>query len=179
MDCMWPAVKTDCGQLNVVSVSGIATAQWSNLQTSFATNWGKLQETRETLVYGREAVSRKYVSLRGGKETTEDEPRSGRPATSRTPEMIDKMRQMLAQQGGHERCTFCGRECHRRSGDSRSVIDSTGGLCWLFPEAVRTLSNLCCSGWQPLWRAINKMCCIYCFVCFLIGFTELLRHTVY
>lgn len=53
-------------------------------------------------VYGREAVSRKCVyewfkRFREGKETTEDEPRSGRPSTSRTPEMIEKVRQMLAQ----------------------------------------------------------------------------------
>ncbi|KAJ4432627.1 hypothetical protein ANN_21250 [Periplaneta americana] len=32
-----------------------------------------------------------------GKETIEDEPRSGRSSTSRTPEMIEKVRQMLAQ----------------------------------------------------------------------------------
>ncbi|KAJ4438306.1 hypothetical protein ANN_14245 [Periplaneta americana] len=53
-------------------------------------------------VYGREAVSRKCVyewfkRFREGKETIEDEPRSGRPSTSRTPEMIEKVRQMLAQ----------------------------------------------------------------------------------
>ena len=61
-------------------------------------------ETREILaqMYGREAVSRKCVyewfkRFREGKETTEDEPCSGRPSTSRTPEMIEKVRQMLAQ----------------------------------------------------------------------------------
>ena len=53
-------------------------------------------------VYGSEAVSRKCVfewfkSFRIGKETTEDEPRSGRLSTSRTPKMIEKVRQMLAQ----------------------------------------------------------------------------------
>ena len=53
-------------------------------------------------VYGREAVSRKCVyewfkRFREEKKTTEDEPRSGRPSTSRTPEMIDKVRQMLVQ----------------------------------------------------------------------------------
>ncbi|KAJ4427673.1 hypothetical protein ANN_25322 [Periplaneta americana] len=53
-------------------------------------------------VYGEEAVSRKCVyewfkRFRDGKETIEDEPRSGRPSTSRTPEMIEKVRQMLAQ----------------------------------------------------------------------------------
>ena len=53
-------------------------------------------------VYGREAVSRKCVykwfkRFPEGKETTVDEPRSGRPSTSRTPEMIEKVRQMLAQ----------------------------------------------------------------------------------
>ena len=61
-------------------------------------------ETHEMLVqvYGREAVSRIRVYewckfFREGKVTTEDEPRSCRPSTSRSPEMIEKMRQMLAQ----------------------------------------------------------------------------------
>ena len=61
-------------------------------------------ETRGILVqvYGREAVSRKCVyewfkRFREGKETIEDEPHSGRPSTSKTPEMIEKERQMLAQ----------------------------------------------------------------------------------
>ena len=36
----WGVMQTDCGQLNIVSV----TAQWSNMQTSSATNWGKLQQ---------------------------------------------------------------------------------------------------------------------------------------
>ena len=53
-------------------------------------------------VYGREAVSRKSVYewfklFREGKETTEYEPRSGRQSTSRTLEMIEKVRQILAQ----------------------------------------------------------------------------------
>ena len=61
-------------------------------------------ETREMLVqaYRREAVSRKCVyewfkRFHEGKATTEDESRSGRPSTSRTPEMIEKVRQMLVQ----------------------------------------------------------------------------------
>ena len=53
-------------------------------------------------VNGTEAVSRKCVydwfkRFRDGKETTEDEPRSGWPLTSRTPDMIERVRQMLAQ----------------------------------------------------------------------------------
>ncbi len=48
-------------------------------------------------VYGSEAVSRKCVydwfkRFRDDKETTEDEPRSGRPSTSRTPDMIERVR---------------------------------------------------------------------------------------
>ena len=61
-------------------------------------------ETREMLVqvYRREAMSRKCVyewlkCFREGEETTEDEPCSGQPSTSRTPEMIKKVWQMLAQ----------------------------------------------------------------------------------
>ena len=53
-------------------------------------------------VYGREALSRKclyerFKRFREGKETTEDEPFSGRPSISTTPGMIEKVRQMLAQ----------------------------------------------------------------------------------
>ena len=53
-------------------------------------------------VYGKEAVSRKCVyewfkRFREGKETTENAPRSGRSSTSRTPEIIEKVRQMLVQ----------------------------------------------------------------------------------
>ena len=32
-------------------------------------------------------------------------------------------------EGGHQRCTFCGREFHQRSCDSRSAMDSRGGFC--------------------------------------------------
>jgi transposase len=53
-------------------------------------------------VYGTEAVSRKCVyswfkSFRDGKETNEDKPRSGRLSTSRAPDAIEQVRQMLAQ----------------------------------------------------------------------------------
>ena len=53
-------------------------------------------------VYRKEAVNRKRVyewfkRFREGRETAEDEPRSSRPSTSRIPEMIDKVRQMLEQ----------------------------------------------------------------------------------
>ena len=55
-------------------------------------------------VYGREAVNRISVyewfkRFREGKGTTEDEPRSSRPSTSRTPEMIENVQEMLAQVG--------------------------------------------------------------------------------
>ena len=53
-------------------------------------------------VNGREAASRKcyyerFKRFHEGKKMTEDEPSSGWPSTSRTPEIIEKMRQMLAQ----------------------------------------------------------------------------------
>ena len=53
-------------------------------------------------VYGTEAMSRKCVydwfkRFRDGKETAEDELRSVRPSTSRTPDMIERVRQMLVQ----------------------------------------------------------------------------------
>ena len=40
---------------------------------------------------------RMVQTLREGKAKTEDELRSGGPLTSRTPEMIEKVRQILAQ----------------------------------------------------------------------------------
>jgi transposase len=48
-------------------------------------------------VYGNEAVSRKCVyfwlkRFRDGKEVTEDETRSGRPSTSRTADMVERVR---------------------------------------------------------------------------------------
>ena len=49
-------------------------------------------------------------------------------------------------------------ECNQRLCDSCFAIDFIEVLCWLFPEAVRTLSNVCCSGWQLFWRAIKKIC---------------------
>ena len=61
-------------------------------------------EMHEMLVQvcGMEAVSRKCVydwfkRFCNGKETTEVEPRLGWPSTSRTPDMIERVRQMLAQ----------------------------------------------------------------------------------
>ncbi len=61
-------------------------------------------ETHQMLLqaYGEEAVSKKCVyewfkRFRDGKETVEDEPRSGRPSTSRTSDMIEEVREMLAR----------------------------------------------------------------------------------
>ena len=84
-----------------------ATVQCSNVQTNirFCYKLGKTATEACGMlvqVYGREAVSRKCVyewfkRFREEKETTEDEPSSDRPSTSRTPEMIEKVRQMLEQ----------------------------------------------------------------------------------
>ncbi|GBN93795.1 Putative uncharacterized protein FLJ37770 [Araneus ventricosus] len=60
-------------------------------------------ETHEMLVkvYCVDAVSKKYVfewfrRLRDGKEDVKDEPRSGRPPISTTPDNIERVRRMLA-----------------------------------------------------------------------------------
>ena len=45
----------------------------------------------------RKCVYEWFKHFHQGKKTTEDEPRSDRSSTSRTPEMIEKVRQMLAQ----------------------------------------------------------------------------------
>ncbi|GBM73034.1 Putative uncharacterized protein FLJ37770 [Araneus ventricosus] len=61
------------------------------------------KETHEMLVkvYGVDAVSKNCVSewfkrFRDGKEDVKDEPRSGRLPTSTTPDNIERVRQMLA-----------------------------------------------------------------------------------
>ena len=46
---------------------------------------------------GRKYVYEWFKRFRERKETTEDEPCSCRPSISRTPEMIEKVRQMLAK----------------------------------------------------------------------------------
>ncbi|GBO20961.1 Putative uncharacterized protein FLJ37770 [Araneus ventricosus] len=60
-------------------------------------------ETHEMLmkVYGVDAVSKKCVfelfkGFRDGEEDVKDEPRSGRPPTSTTPDNIERVRRMLA-----------------------------------------------------------------------------------
>ncbi|GBN44030.1 hypothetical protein AVEN_61212-1 [Araneus ventricosus] len=60
-------------------------------------------ETHEVLVkvYGADAVSEKCVfewfkRFRDGEEDFKDEPRSGRPPTSTTPDNIERARRMLA-----------------------------------------------------------------------------------
>ncbi|GBM95946.1 Putative uncharacterized protein FLJ37770 [Araneus ventricosus] len=60
-------------------------------------------ETHEMLVnvYGVDAVSKKCIfewfkRFRDGKEDVKDDPRSGRPSTSTTPDNIERMRRMLA-----------------------------------------------------------------------------------
>ena len=99
MDCMWPAVKIDCGQMNVVSVGGNVTEQWATCKHQVPLQIG---EKFNGDAWNFEAMSRKCVYERfkrflKRKETTEDEPRSRRPSISRTPEMIEKVRHILAQ----------------------------------------------------------------------------------
>ena len=53
---------------------------------------GVREESRE-----QKSVYEWFKRFREGKETTEDEPHSGQPSTSRTQEMIEKVRLMLAQ----------------------------------------------------------------------------------
>ncbi|GBN17328.1 Putative uncharacterized protein FLJ37770 [Araneus ventricosus] len=60
-------------------------------------------ETHEMLVkvYGEDAVSKRCVfewfkRFRDGKENVKDDPRSGRPPTSTTPDNIERVRRMLA-----------------------------------------------------------------------------------
>jgi hypothetical protein len=47
------------------------------------------------------------------------------------------------------------------------------------PEALWTLPIMCCEGWRLFWRPIKLICLYFCFVCFLVPFTKLFRHTMY
>ncbi|KAJ8958130.1 hypothetical protein NQ318_006066 [Aromia moschata] len=64
----------------------------------FLENWGKLLQAYTMLkeVYGDECLSRTQVfewfkRFKEGRETTEDDPRPGRPSTSKTGENIEKI----------------------------------------------------------------------------------------
>ena len=46
--------------------------------------------------------------------------------------------------------------------DLRSIPQED--FCWLRPEAVRSLSNVYCSGWRLFWRAMKKIC-LYLLFC--------------
>jgi len=88
-----------------VERSQCESAMEQRVNIKFCYKLGKTaMETHGMLVqvYGTEAVSRKCVynwfkCFHDGKETTEDEPCSGRPSTSRTPDMIERVQEMLAK----------------------------------------------------------------------------------
>ena len=70
-----------------------------------------------------------------------------------------------------------------RFGDVNAVKDRVTAILTSIPhetfaEAVRTLSNMCWSGWRLFLMTMKKICYIFCFVCFLKGFAEPFRHTV-
>ena len=115
---------------------GSVTAQWSNVQTSSsATNWGKLQWRPVKCLCrrsGGKLWAENVFTLSRRKGNDYDEPRSGRPSTSRTPQTIEKVRQMLAQEGGHQRCTFSGRECYQKSVTAfvRSIPQDAFAACF-------------------------------------------------
>ena len=184
-------------------------------------------------VYGRKAVSRKSVyewfkRFREGKETTEDESRSGRHAepqiwsrkcdkcwhkigdwrldwlrskwalarTRRSPSSAMTwvsgrtapdlcstsscgLHPVSPLEDGHQRCTFSGRECHQRSCDCCSAIDSTGNLCCFFFRKLYWRCQTCCSGWGTFWKTIKKICLCLLFCLFFGRIYLHFRRTVY
>ena len=113
MDCMWPAVYTDCGQLNVVSVSGSVTAQWSNEQTSSSvTYWKNCNGDARNVGPGVcEGSCEQKMCLRMVQKFSRREGNDWGWARFGSP--IDE--QNSRNEGGFQMCTFCGRECHQRS----------------------------------------------------------------
>ena len=96
-------------------------------------------------VYGTEAVSRKcfydcFKRVRDRKETTEDEPRSGRPSTSRTPDMIERVRQMLVQD---RRVTLRLMTRNWALTSTRCTPSSAK-----ISVSGRSVPGLCCTSWQ-------------------------------
>ena len=142
-------------------------------QTKLCYKLGKTAtETCEMFVhvFGRETVSRKCVyecfkRFREGQETTEDEPRSGRPSTSRTPEMIEKMRQMLAQ----DRRPTLRLILRRNWALARTWRTPSSAMIWV---SGRSAHDLCCTssqmsrkpnGWKLLETSFPCVTRIHCF----------------
>lgn len=57
-----------------------------------------MQEVLKSSCPSYETIRRWSVSIREGKPDLDDEPRSGRPSTSRTPEIIEKVNQLVAEE---------------------------------------------------------------------------------
>ena len=128
-------------------------------------------ETREMLlqVYGREAVSRKRIHewfkhFREGKETTEDESRSGQLLISKILEMIEKVQQMLAQD---RRLTL--RLISEELGLARTRRTPSSAMIWVSrrpaPELCRTSSQRSRKqdGWKLLETSFPCVTRIHCF----------------
>ena len=127
-------------------------------------------KTREMLeqVYGREAVSGKCVyewfkCFREGKETTEDEPRLSLSSTSRTPEVIEKVRQMLAQNR-----LLTVRLIAEELGINKERRTPSSAMIWVSgrsPDLCRTSSQTSRkqNGWKLLDTSFPCVTRIHCF----------------
>ena len=122
-------------------------------------------------VYRRAAVSRKWVyewfkRFRKGKETTEDQPRAGRPSTSRTPEMIEKLRQMLGQDRGRT-LRLIAEELDIRTNTARRTASSAMNRIRgrFAPDLCRTSSQMSRkqNGWKLLETSFPCVTRIHCF----------------
>ncbi|KAJ4451706.1 hypothetical protein ANN_03176 [Periplaneta americana] len=148
------------------------SAMEQRVNIKFCYNLGKTAtETHGMLVqvYGREAVSRKCVyewfkRFREGKETIEDEPRSGRPSTSRTPEIIEKVRQMPAQD---RRLTLrsIAEELDISKDTVQTIVCDDLGKRKIAPDLCRTSSQTSRkqNGWKLLVISFPCVTRIHCF----------------
>jgi hypothetical protein len=104
--------------------------------------WTLLLEPRPT--YGDTALKKSAVydwfsRFKNGQEMLEDDQRSGRPSTSRTEEMIGKVRQLIST------CKFC-RGCAMRFGGSGATSGRDSGFCITITHRA-THRLLCRTSW--------------------------------
>jgi len=103
-------------------------------------SWSHMVMKSPEISVNRKCVYDWFKRFRNGMETTENEPRSGRPPTSRTPDMIEWVRQMMA----HDR-----RVTLWLMAEELGISKETGHtiVCKIWVSR-RSVPSLCRTSWQ-------------------------------